>query len=566
MKRKHQVNDDSDSDSDEDYYEEPKKQRHSTGSAFMNAFNSILSDSIILDNYSNYENLPLGIKFKVVLRSFRQMTIIEKFFIFNKLHNISYSTIREADCIALLSLGFSQITEDEIGNLQTYFKKKGKSSNYNDTKYTLLDFENNDTRLYWQLSYQTWVTFYHDMVDCYTTRYNSRNPNEIPSNFNETLEQISRDSNFYAKAIHVIRKKLRHIPGKTSGSQDMSKLYNNLTDVLSTMEEASMEKVDGIHMINEKILSANFFFHFLQSEEDKKSQLGAFLLKKARIIDDMEIVKVLYPINTKTSFTSLPISILNLEKSILFFNEFIKARETSLIKPIRGTHIKTKFSNYGRKEQDVTEVEPTTTTISEQPKEKTVMIPHQQVSTPSKESPSVAASNTKNGSSSSENVKQQPPSVEPATAAATISTPTLPQQTKPITATVTTTSSSAASSAATNSDTATITSPPREQQTSKPNEIPVIDLENDKLDAAGVFRNWWVGEYRNFDFSKHQAVLSAKRLLQFFSTAMRQKDPTFHIDSSHTSWRVIRKAIEKGEIHGLRVEGEGGRSFKVINQ
>ncbi|KAF0973814.1 hypothetical protein FDP41_007201 [Naegleria fowleri] len=534
--KKKKIEDDELSSSDEKE-STPSKKRHSTAPAFGNALNAILDDHLILDKYRS-SNKSVGIKFKALLRSLAHMEIVEKYFIFNNLHDITYQNLREEDCIALLSLGFTEINNNEIQELMKYLKSNPKPPNLT-SKYKHFEFENETTRYHWQLSFQTWVTFWHDMIECFSTENTA---NIVPSNVNDTADEIDSQSNMYVKVINVVRKKIRHLPGKNIGRTEISSIYSHLCNTIGHLDEANIQKLEGIHLINEKSLYANFFFHFMQNESEKRAAFSEILknVPKRKLAKKDKAMSFTIPITTKTTFGEIPFHILEINAAIVFFNKYVKPYGNSLTKTLRGPSI----HSIQPVTYEIATEQPTTTTTT-----------------------TVSNVSTSNESLNSTIVDQKS-----ATTTSTEQKPTVPTTTETkmdalmIGKTSSSQTSSIQSESSQSTNQAAVSSPPQiSASVASTTTSNVSDV--DTTNCVSIFYRWWSAEVKLFKPGSHQSTLQLPRMLQYFNQHLQKAmGLTSPLTESEERWQLILKAIEKGNIPRLRMFDEQKKMVKILDQ
>ncbi|KAG2373747.1 hypothetical protein C9374_011836 [Naegleria lovaniensis] len=542
--KKKKTEDDHEISSSDEKESTPTKKRHSTAPAFGNALNSILDDHLILDKYRS-SNKTVGIKFKALLRSLVQMEIVEKYFIFNNLHNITYQNLTEQDCIALLSLGFTEINDHDIQELMRYLKSNPKPQNLI-SKYKHFEFENETTRYHWQISFQAWVSFWHDMIECYSTENSA---NIIPSNVNDTADEIDSQSNMYAKIIHLVRKKIRHLPGKNIGRTEISNIYSHLCNTITHLDEANIPKLEGIHLINEKSLYANFFFHFMQNESEKRATFSEILknVPKRKPPKKDKALSFTIPITTKTTFGEIPFQILEINTAIVFFNNYVKPYGNTLTKTLRGPSIHSIEPVTYEIACDLTTTAVSNASASNESLNSTSTDVVQQITTaqPSTENKLLAtATNVE--------PKKDAPKLE-----VTTSQPSTPLQSAQSTA------SQASSTPQTSSAKSTASSTTSVSDKLKSTKIPEIDTVN----CVTTFYNWWSAELKLFKPGSHQCTLNLPRMLQYFNQHLQKVtiDLKAPLTETDERWQLILKAIEKGNIPRLRLLDEQKKIVKILD-
>lgn len=579
---------DSSSASEEEQTEPTMKTRHSTAPAFNNSLNIIYDDHFLLSDYL-YQNRAIGIKFKTLMKSLLHMEIIEKYFIFNHLHSIKNENISEDDCICLLTLANIPITDKEISSLTQYLKSKSKPPT---PKYKYLDIEDEQVRYYWQLSFQTWVTFYNDMIYCY-----SRKERQFSDSATDTLDTMRLDSNFYVKVLLLIRKKLRYLPGKKTQRDQMSLNFTKVCELISDMDDNSIERLDGIHTLIEKIASCNFYFHFMLSEPDKRQQIDTLIDHVQNnysnsITPSPQRFNMEIPITTKTAFSSIPVTILDINSAIVTFNRHIKPVAGHFVESIRGPSIKaltvvTYIPDNGIND-NVINITPTITNGNGKEENGTTLATSTTCVTTTSISSTTPVSNKTSVTTSPPPVVTIAPATTPKQVT-TKETSVTPKEVSKETSSVTTKKEnvtpnevkqspsaenivkkeSLAKSSSTNdilSDTTTATNqstdnkeattnkdvikpktdlPPTNSTTTAGPNIPPPVTSNDKIITD--FVKWWTKELGNFDTTKHQSLLSPERMMTFFNSSIKA-------DFTPEKWGIISEAIAQGLIPRLKLE------------
>ncbi|KAL9653609.1 hypothetical protein ABK040_000526 [Willaertia magna] len=331
------------------------KKKRKPSLAYMTKLNNLLEENIFINNYeNNYElnilqnntnefNEIIAFQFKIFGLTFTQMQIIERYFIFTELNNLSYKTIKLEEMMNLLSLGYKEINEKEcldlfkyftfLGNLENKENKNLNEKEINNLKerFKYFEFENESVSYYWRLTFQLWNTLYYHLF-LYLDYKNGNNNN------------INLENNLYYIIYTIIFKKLKQIPGKFISLENLLNNFININTYLDTiyLNNKYFTKLESVHQMNSKLIQSNIFSLFLKDENtinnlplETQQQLFTipdynnlllnfknFIKEKPNLAKCRINNKIKTTIDKITNLNEISVSVMNLDHSVLFFQLF----------------------------------------------------------------------------------------------------------------------------------------------------------------------------------------------------------------------------------------------------